>query len=60
MLTGFALVLLGAWGALIPFVGPYFNYAYTPNGTWIWTASRGLPARCCPARPCSWPAWCCW
>ncbi len=39
-LTGFGLVLLGAWGALIPFVGPYFNYAYTPNHTWTWTAAR--------------------
>ena len=23
--SGFLLVLLGAWGALIPFVGPYFH-----------------------------------
>jgi hypothetical protein len=40
VLTGFGLVLLGAWGALIPFVGPYFDYAYTPNQTWTWTAAR--------------------
>ncbi len=39
-LTGFGLVLLGAWGALIPFIGPYFDYAYTPNHTWTWTAAR--------------------
>jgi hypothetical protein len=39
-LTGFGLVLLGAWGALIPFVGPYFDYAYTPDKTWTWTAAR--------------------
>lgn len=39
-MTGFGLVVLGAWGALIPFVGPYFNYAYTPNHTWTWTAAR--------------------
>ena len=39
-LTGFGLVLLGAWGALIPFVGPYFDYAYTPDRTWTWTAAR--------------------
>ena len=25
------MVLLGAWGALIPFVGPYFDYAFTPE-----------------------------
>jgi hypothetical protein len=39
-LTGFGLVLLGAWGAIIPFVGPYFDYAYTPDTTWTWTAAR--------------------
>ena len=30
-LTGGLLMLLGAWGALVPFVGPYFGYAYTPD-----------------------------
>lgn len=39
-LTGLALVLLGAWGAVIPYLGPYFDYAYTPNSTWTWTAGR--------------------
>jgi hypothetical protein len=38
--TGLGLLLLGAWGAVIPFVGPYFDYAYTPNTTWTWTAAR--------------------
>jgi hypothetical protein len=39
-LSGFCLLLLGAWGALIPFIGPYFDYAYTPNTEWTWTAAR--------------------
>jgi hypothetical protein len=39
--SGFLLILLGAWGALIPFVGPYFNFAYTPDQEWTWTAARG-------------------
>jgi hypothetical protein len=39
--TGLLLVLLGAWGALIPFVGPYFDFAYTPDQPWAWTAARG-------------------
>jgi hypothetical protein len=39
--SGFLLVLLGAWGALIPFVGPYFNFAYDPAVAWTWTAGRG-------------------
>ena len=34
-------VLLGIWGALIPFVGPYFDVAYTPSGAWVWTQARG-------------------
>jgi len=28
-LSGVLLVLLGTWGGLIAFVGPYFHYAYT-------------------------------
>lgn len=39
--SGFLLILLGAWGALIPFVGPYFGFAYTPDQEWTWTAARG-------------------
>jgi hypothetical protein len=39
-LSGFALVLLGAWGALIPFIGPYFHYAYTPDTAWAYTSGR--------------------
>jgi len=37
---GFLLMLCGIWAALIPFVGPYFNFAYTPNVTWHWTWAR--------------------
>ena len=39
--SGFLLLLLGLWGALIPFVGPYFDFAYEPNTPWMWTAERG-------------------
>ncbi|AQT80556.1 hypothetical protein B1R94_16700 [Mycolicibacterium litorale] len=39
--SGFLLVLLGLWGALIPFVGPYFNFAYDPDTPWAWTPGRG-------------------
>jgi hypothetical protein len=34
------LVLLGVWGALVPFVGPHFGYAYTPDATWTMTSGR--------------------
>jgi hypothetical protein len=39
-IVGALLVLLGIWGALIPFVGPYFHYGYTPDQTWDATAGR--------------------
>lgn len=40
-ISGALLVLLGLWGALIPFVGPYFDYAYAPpSNTWNYTNAR--------------------
>jgi hypothetical protein len=39
-LSGLLLILLGAWGALIPFIGPYFHYAYTPDKAWSYTSGR--------------------
>jgi hypothetical protein len=38
--TGSLLMLLGAWGALVPFIGPYFGYAYTPDKAWAYTSGR--------------------
>jgi hypothetical protein len=38
--SGVLLFLLGAWGAVIPFVGPYFDFAFTPDTTWTWTSGR--------------------
>jgi hypothetical protein len=40
VISGFLLVLLGAWGALIPFIGPYFHFAYTPDTGWTYTTAR--------------------
>ena len=39
-LSGVLLVLLGAWGALVPFIGPYFQFAYTPGTMWVYTSAR--------------------
>ncbi|OBF99883.1 hypothetical protein A5773_08030 [Mycobacterium sp. 852014-52450_SCH5900713] len=39
--SGLLLVILGAWGALIPFVGPRFNFAYSPDREWAWSSARG-------------------
>ena len=39
-LNGGLLVLLGIWGGLIAFVGPYFHYAYTPDKAFTYTTGR--------------------
>ena len=38
--SGLALIVLGAWGALIPMVGPYFNWVIGKDDAWDWTAGR--------------------
>lgn len=38
--SGTLVVLLGIWGALIPFVGPYFNFTIGPTDSWDWTSGR--------------------
>jgi hypothetical protein len=42
-LSGFLLLVLGAWAALAPMIGPYFDVSYTPapDDAWHWTAARG-------------------
>jgi hypothetical protein len=39
--TGLLLIVLGAWGAIVPFIGHSFGYGFTPDNTWTWTAARG-------------------
>ena len=38
--SGLLLLLLGLWGALIPLVGPYFHYGYTPDSAWTLNSAR--------------------
>jgi hypothetical protein len=38
--SGLLLIILGAWGALIPFVGPYLHFAYPPDQAWVWSSTR--------------------
>ena len=42
ILGGLLVALLGIWGALVPFVGPYFHYAYTPDKAWTYDHGRLL------------------
>jgi hypothetical protein len=38
--SGLLLILLGVWGGLVPLVGPYVHYAYTPDHAWTLTSGR--------------------
>lgn len=35
---GLLVLLLGAWGGIVPFVGPLFGYRSTHSGSFAWTA----------------------
>jgi hypothetical protein len=37
---GVLLILLGLWGGLAPFVGPYFHFGYTPDTAMHYTQGR--------------------
>lgn len=39
-LSGILIVVLGIWGALIPFIGGYFHYAFGSYSTWHFTTNR--------------------
>jgi hypothetical protein len=39
-ISGALLALLGIWGGLIPFVGPYFDYEFGSDETWLMTWDR--------------------
>jgi len=39
-LGGMLVAMLGVWGGLIPFIGPYFHYAYTPDAAWTYSTGR--------------------
>jgi hypothetical protein len=40
MASGLLVMVLGIWGALIPFIGPYFDYSFGTNTTWHFTTDR--------------------
>jgi hypothetical protein len=39
-LSGLLVILLGIWGGLVPFIGPYFHYAFGSFQTWHYTSER--------------------
>lgn len=40
LFTGTLLVLLGLWGGLLPFAGPYFGFGFAPDDTWVYDIDR--------------------
>jgi hypothetical protein len=34
---GFAVFALGVWAAVVPLVGPYFDFGFDTNQTWVWS-----------------------
>ncbi|KAB2342668.1 hypothetical protein [Actinomadura rudentiformis] len=40
VLSGVLLVLLGLWGGLLPFVGPYADFGFAPDDPWVYDTDR--------------------
>lgn len=38
--SGLALIVLGAWGGIAPYVGPAFGYGFTPDRAWAFNQGR--------------------
>lgn len=38
--SGFLLVLLGLWGGLLPLAGPYVDFGFAPDDTWVYNTDR--------------------
>jgi hypothetical protein len=36
VVSGLVILVLGAWGALVPFVGPWFHFAFVNHRAWSW------------------------
>ncbi|HXZ83620.1 MAG TPA: hypothetical protein VED84_07805 [Acidimicrobiales bacterium] len=40
--AGFLTAVLGAWGGIVPFVGPTFGYSADGAGSWHWDLAHAL------------------
>jgi hypothetical protein len=38
--SGLIIFVLGVWGAVIPFVGPWFSFTFSPDDALHWSAGR--------------------
>lgn len=41
-LLGLLIVLLGAWGGIVPYIGPRFGYRASGSGSFHWTTTHSL------------------
>ncbi len=41
-MAGFLTLLLGAWGGIVPYVGPVFGFSGDGTGSWTWSLSHSL------------------
>ena len=40
--AGLLVVLLGAWGGIVPFLGPTFGYSADGAGSWYWDLAHAI------------------
>jgi hypothetical protein len=40
--AGFLTLLLGAWGGIVPFVGPIFGFSADGSSSWTWNLAHAL------------------
>ena len=40
LITGMAIAVLGVWGGIVAFVGPWFHYAFINHHAWSWHIGR--------------------
>lgn len=40
LLAGLLILVLGVWGALVPFIGPWFHYSFINHQAWSWHVGR--------------------
>src|SRR5580700_2715379 len=41
-LAGVVAVLVSAWGGIVPYVGPLFNYSGDGSGSWHWSLAHAV------------------
>lgn len=40
LMAGLTILVLGVWGGIVPFIGPYFHYSFINHQAWYWTTGR--------------------